>query len=227
MAKYIGLISSDMRGKMGGVVFTRGRNGTNIKAKGIPLNPGSIGQSRARGTLVAALGRWKNLSSTNQTTWNVLASSITYYNSLAQAYSPSGQQLYMQAVICTMMNNLVTPDTAPSTAPIIPNVASATIQAFSSYLLIKAYDSTMTEISQYNIYMSRLISPGIAYPPQNLARWIGSGEAGVTINWFSRYLAIFGAPALAGYSCVLELLPYDYSTGITGTRARAVFRIST
>jgi len=227
MAKYIGLLSSDMRGKLGGVVFTRARNGTNLKAKGIPINPGTISQSRARSNLVTALGNWQLLTAANMSSWNVLASSLTYYNSLGQAYSPSGQQLYMQASVNALLNNTVAPSTAPTTAPIIANVASATIQTVASVLYIKAYDSTMTEITSYNIYISRMLSNGINYPPRNLARWIGSGGARTSPNFYSAYRTIFGTALLAGYNVVLEILPYDYESNITGTRARAIFPVTT
>ena len=42
MARYIGTLTSDARGKLGGLVLTRARNGTNLKAHAVPVNKATI-----------------------------------------------------------------------------------------------------------------------------------------------------------------------------------------
>jgi len=99
MAKYIGTLTSDARGKVGGLVLTRARNGTNIRAMAVPVNPATVRQVYTRGIIGAALSAYRQLTAPQQGSWSLFAALYTWTNSLAQPFTPTGLQLWTQAYV--------------------------------------------------------------------------------------------------------------------------------
>lgn len=91
MAKLGGFIQvADIRGKLGGNVFSKARNGATLRIRVKPRNPRSTDQSDVRALMTAGARAAKVLSSSDVLAWKSYASSITKHNDVSgQAYNPS------------------------------------------------------------------------------------------------------------------------------------------
>lgn len=91
MAKLGGFIQvADIRGKLGGNVFSKARNGATLRIRVKPRNPRSTDQSLVRALMTAASRFAKALGASDVLDWKSYASSITKHNDVSgQAYNPS------------------------------------------------------------------------------------------------------------------------------------------
>lgn len=117
MARYVGLLTSDMRGKVGGVVFTRNVAGTSVRPRVVPVRQQFGGQAGPRAMLSAAVARWKALTVDQRTSWQSLAPAAAAANSLGLQLKPSGYQLFQAAAITASMVGATSPDQAPALFP--------------------------------------------------------------------------------------------------------------
>lgn len=167
MAKYLGLISTDARGKLGGLVHTRAVSGTTHRAKVSGVNPASPAQQQARQRFARALALWREQSFSVQLAWISLASAVTWTNTLGAPYSPSGQQLFVQ---CTRNFLSLGVDGAPS-----PPAAPPAVQTPNSLMITK----TGTTLTVSYSVPAGSFTPLVAFwlgPPQSLgARYATKG----------------------------------------------------
>lgn len=124
--KYIGLVSSDARGKNGGNVASRNRFGTYLRRHVSGVQPRSASQQSNRQTFGAISGAWRGLSAAQQQGWNTLATTITFKNTLGAAYSPTGAQLFMLFSRNLIRQGGTTYAAAPTNLPTIPPLTSIT-----------------------------------------------------------------------------------------------------
>lgn len=217
MAKYIGTITSDARGKVGGLVLTRARNGTNLKAHAVPVNTRSLTQSINRATFSAANSAWQALSATNKTGWTVLAANYTWLNSLAQPYVPTGQQLYTQAYVNARVFTAYPPTTAPGSPPVIAPVTSVQILSGPTFLEIFAYNGGSGYAGAWIAYLTRPLSAGSTYMTTRSRRLIGHNNSGNLITGTTTYTEAFGAPPDTGSNIGFRVVPVDPASLISGT----------
>jgi hypothetical protein len=94
LIKY-GSILSEIRGKVGGQVFSKNASGytlSNFTKSIINNDPNTV---LAKKAVFDASSLWISLSASQQLDWHNQALSTTFYNSLGEAYTPSGYQLFM------------------------------------------------------------------------------------------------------------------------------------
>lgn len=97
MAKALfGMVVVDMRGKLGGHVFTKARSGNTVRTKVTPSNPRTPDQQAVRARLGALSSSWSNLTEAQRLTWQNGVQAWTKKNIFAQDVIPSGKNLFVK-----------------------------------------------------------------------------------------------------------------------------------
>lgn len=68
----------ELRGKMGGFVFSRNSAGQYVRSYVVPVDPNTIAQQRARSSFASASGSWHGLADSDKSLWNSFAK--THFN---------------------------------------------------------------------------------------------------------------------------------------------------
>lgn len=99
MAKVLfGQGVADMRGSIGGTVFSRNNNGAYTRNRSSVTNPQTPAQQAARLAFGSISTAWGNITASERTGWVTAAAGARglYVDSLGQSNHYSGQQLFMQ-----------------------------------------------------------------------------------------------------------------------------------
>jgi hypothetical protein len=218
MAKYIGTLTSDARGKIGGLVMTRARNGTNLKAHAVGVNPRSNYQLSLRQNFASAIAAWRAILDTDRTTWELLAPQYTYVNTLGQSYNPTGLQLYTQAFMNATLTASALPPTAPPTPPYVNQIISASLTVVFTAFDIKAFQTGGADyVGAYTASCSSVISNTLNYHRQLRRRPMGFTLTGPSINIATPWALAYGPLPLADYKVSVRVVPFDPVSFISGT----------
>lgn len=106
---------SNIRGKLGGTVFTKGRSGATLRLRVKPTNPRSTAQTNVRSILTAASRFSKAMTASQVTAYKAYSAGITKHNSVSgSAYNSS----FINAVNALYVPfKLASPGTTFPTAP--------------------------------------------------------------------------------------------------------------
>lgn len=193
MAKYIGTLTSDARGKVGGIVLTRARNGTNMKAHAVPVNPSSLLQVGMRGTLSAAVSAWRALDGSGMNSWNFFAGNYTWLNTLSQPYVPTGLQLWTQAYVNAKRFGTVPPSNWSGTLPVLKPITGLSLNGDGTFLIFLASDAFGYYASNWLLYCTRILPPTVNYVKHLSRRFIGPPSYTNEIIATTTYRAAFGS----------------------------------
>lgn len=225
MAKYIGTLTSDARGKLGGVVLTKARNGTNLKSHSVPVNTRSIAQQRNRSTIAQSNSQWRKLTQANQTTWKLLAAQYVYLNSLSQTYVPTGQQLYAQAFYNATQCGGTVPATAPIAPPAVSPVTSYILEGNGSFLLYVLYNGGTPYSGAWFISASYILPASINYTSTIRRRFMGGNTTGNELFATDPYLAAWGVVPPVDSYIASRIVPCDPTYFISGTPLANVMQV--
>lgn len=89
-------IVSDVRGKVGGVVFSRGVNGSYIRKWAKGANRNTASQQIKRNTFSTYVGKWRGLSPIEKQSWKDATALFTQRNRVGDIVQLSGYQLYLR-----------------------------------------------------------------------------------------------------------------------------------
>lgn len=96
MAKVLfGMMAADVRGKLGGQVFSKNRAGAYIRTKVTPVNPQTVFQQGVRAVFTALSQAWRSLSQAQIQAWNSSVQSFPRTNVFGNPKTLSGHQLYV------------------------------------------------------------------------------------------------------------------------------------
>lgn len=223
--RYIGTISSDARGKLGGMVATRARNGTNFKAHAAPVNPRSVYQQFQRSLIANGISAWKALTQLQQGTWSVLAAQYAYTNSLAQVYAPTGMQLWVQAYVNHSLAGTLLPTTAPASPPVFYSSDGCNLvnTAGTLTILLGYVFGVYPGYASYSL--SAVLSTGVTYTKQQRRRpmgsWAGTGPVDITSSWAGAY----GPLPPVGSNISVRITSIDYASSISGSPFHFVAKV--
>jgi hypothetical protein len=217
MAKYLGLLSTDMRGKIGGVVASRGRSGTTFRSKAIPNASPSKAQSTQRIRLAAAMYAWRELNDFEQLSWGAIAATQVWVNSLAQTYTPTGLQLWQQAFINAAFFGELPPNTATGSPTAVVPVDACALVVSGISLTGTAYNSGSPFIGSWILFVSRTLSPSINYVKTISMIQVAATTSYVTTPFGPRYSNRYGALPAVGSSVALRALAVDPVNFYSGT----------
>ena len=168
-------IVSEIRGKMGGTVFSRNKGGAYARQFVKPTNPNSPAQASNRGLFGSLMTSFRALSTPDQQTWKDNAAAYPQQNKVGDTVYLTGAQLYAKMNM-VLLNAGLTPITALPASPIALTTASAT-QAladvnswtqdsgdpgtFSAGIAIEVPGGAWGTDEQVQIYASPMVSLGI------------------------------------------------------------------
>lgn len=98
-----GMMMTDARGKLGGHVFTKARNGATIRTKVSPANPQTPAQSLSRSIFATVSSTWRTLDEDDRVAWNAAVNDYSRTNVFGDNYLPSGKNLFTQ-LNCNLLN---------------------------------------------------------------------------------------------------------------------------
>lgn len=88
---------TDIRGAIGGSVFSRGKGGNIIRKNAKPINPRSDRQETRRGNMAYLARYWsKTLTAAQRADWNAYASGSTWTNRLGETIEINGNAAFMR-----------------------------------------------------------------------------------------------------------------------------------
>lgn len=229
--QYIGLASSSASGKAGGLVASRGRIGTQFRARTIPRQNLTPSASEARAITGGLPALWRLLTTAEQATWEQLASSLPAIDSLGQVSTLTGYALYIACARRLITIGIEQQLTAAPAPPSIP-----TIYGFQA---IPLYDNPFEPTQLLDLQLSTTIPlpPGFT-PVLRASPALSPARANIRASnlrviqggtlWPSQphsalalWLAQYGTAPPAG-AITFELSLVDPLSGLVGAAVRAV-----
>lgn len=115
----LGVVVAQIRGKVGGGVFTHAKNGATLRTRVKPSNPRTAAQSGVRSDFTDASRAYKNLGSSDLAAWRNYALSITKTNAISgTTYHPSAISLFN--ALASKFLQLTPGGAIPTTPPAAP-----------------------------------------------------------------------------------------------------------
>ena len=192
-----GMMMTDARGKLGGHVFTKARNGATVRTKVTPINPQTAAQSFARAVFGTVSSAWRDLTEPQRSAWNAAVSDYSRTNIFGDNYLPSGKNLFVQ-LNCNLLNvgkNLIDNPPAPVAVPslLLGGVIfdTAVEELVFSYLASEP-PAGYTKV----IEASRPFSPGkynFSGSFSKIFSWDGTSEP-TPLAAYTDYVSKFGSP---------------------------------
>lgn len=228
--KFSALVA-DVRGKVGGNVFSRNASGGYVRTYVSPVNPSTIPQQFVRAIFAVLTAGWRALTSANRTAWFEATPFYPYQDKLGETKTYTAQQLYMK-----LNQNLRTvglpPIDVPATPAVFPAITAQSVAVDSSsntFILDAAFDGVATTpVGFYTIVRATApMSAGIDAPQRSLFKQIAVLEpsyATVAVALSGEYLAVFGDVGNAGDGIYMELVLVSATTGeaASGERVKTI-----
>ena len=199
MAKHkLSAMFSDLRGKLNGSKFSKGKSAHTLTNKVKGSNPRTSAQSIVRSAFRTYTSKWQTLAADNILAWNAAAKSTAYKNAFGDSYQTTGHKLYVKLNVEAAMNGgaeIVTPPTL--TVPTIVNVDNLDVVIAGDVFNIETLDDLDTGTSLI-ITATPPMSPGKTNMKGMYRRILtvdAPYPAGV-MGIRPAYIAKFGAPVL-------------------------------
>jgi len=98
---------ADIRGSIGGVVYSRNRSGAIARNRTIPINPGSETQTKIRSIMGVLRNAWYNtLTAAQRAAWDAYAEAVAMTNRVGESIKLSGWNHFSRSNACALYNDL-------------------------------------------------------------------------------------------------------------------------
>ena len=219
--KFTSSLISAGSGKLGGAVFSHGRNGQIMRRHAIPTQPRTSAQRAVRNQLAALSAAFRNLGASTIAGWNALASGVTRKSKLGTSYHPTGQQLYVScgknlANIGIAIGNMSAP-TIPS-IPVLPSLTMTQPPANSMVTTMPfTWGSTLSSTYGAIISASSVQSSGRTFIGKSEFRKIlgGANASTLVTDMYSAFTTRFGLLPYAG-TIQFQVKYVDPASGFAG-----------
>jgi hypothetical protein len=224
LANYIGLLTADMRGKTGGVVFSKARSGTTLRMKNAAVRPATAAQAVVKTNFTQATQQWQGLDVPTQRAWIEQAAIMKRSNSLGQQSYLSGAQLFCKCCANLELLNTtpgLTPDISAGINPVPPSVCNSFGAQGEIHFPYIAYDNTDPNYSKQWGWVVRMTgnqSAGITNCDRKYFRVIVTEPPVVNlgvIQLWDVWIDTF-APLISGMQLFSEAFYVDSVTGLAG-----------
>jgi hypothetical protein len=228
MAKIVtSALVADIRKKIGGNVFTKGRHGAFVRRKVSPIQPRSAPQRNVRAGFTYLSKLWSTAPMTDalRAAWNALAANYPAKDKFGQSHILTGLQLFqkLNRVLQTLAVPLITTPPATLSAG-YPGALTVVATAPGTLTINPATHEAATENAI--VMAGAQVAPGRAFIGK---KYVVIGTFGPGGGWpfdcSAAYVARFGAlistkkvPLLVKYASIL--------TGATGTPSAALATVS-
>lgn len=163
MAKVnFGVGVSEIRNKIGGIVFARNRGGAYMRTKVTPLNPQTTAQAGARSLLTSLAQAFRSLSQEQITAWNNAVTQWQTTDIFGMLVSPTGLALYVRLNANIINAGGTVIDTPPSPVG-AASLGSLSLTAAVTGDVFDVAFSPATVPADHSMYVEAtpMLSPGI------------------------------------------------------------------
>jgi len=185
---------SEMRGKEGGIVYSRNSYGAYQKTKVSPVNPQTSAQQNVRARLQEISAAWQGLSVSEKTAWDNLGAVATRVNVFGDTTNYTGFGIFMRV----NLNLAAIGVTYLTVAPSIPSLPALSVSAVAITEAGGTMEATFTPTPVgTGIYLVAYATPQLTAGRsfvKNLRRYV-TQSANQTSTWdiASEWSNIFGA----------------------------------
>lgn len=190
-----GMMLTDGRGKLGGHVLTKNRQGAAVRTKVTPVNRATNSQATRKNSFTTNSQGWRGLTSAQIAAWNQAGGDFKQTNIFGDQYNPAGKNLYGM-----LNNNLALVGVAAISDPPVP-VAVSALTALSSGSLSSAamtvvFAPTPVPANHSLVIMAtRPLSAGTSFAKNQFRVITTVAPAGTSpANTFAAYQTVFGTP---------------------------------
>lgn len=96
MAIFRSSLLADVRGSIGGSVYSRNRSGSYIRNRTKPINVNSTNQTAVRDRFGSIASDFQTLDRAGALAWTQYAALLPRFNALGEEYIPSGKQIFIE-----------------------------------------------------------------------------------------------------------------------------------
>lgn len=135
---------ADIRGSVGGTVYSRNRYGAYSRNRTIPVNPGSEFQTKIRSIMGQIRAAWfKTLTQANRDAWDAYAAAVSMTNRVGESVKLTGWNHFARSAAALMYNDEAIVATGPVelALPEVDPTIAATVGAGAGTASI-AFDNT-------------------------------------------------------------------------------------
>jgi len=216
MKVKFGAIVTDGRGKIGGHVLTKNRQGAAMRTKTTPINRRSTFQSSVRSILQNLSQAWRNITQSQRDAWNAAAQDVSRTNIFGNAYHPTGKN-YFQLVNTNLSLTGAVPVSAPPSPTPAVSLTAVVVNTMSTSSIVLAGDpDTVPADNAYMVEATRSLSAGkgVAGSEFRKIAIVDDGED-LSDNLFAAYSTKFGAPQ-SGKKIFFRVTPIQKISGVRG-----------
>lgn len=209
-------IVSDIKGKLGNVVFQGSKSGTIIRERVIPKDIRSESQVNARNRLAYIKTTWQNLTEANLNTWKSLAA---YYNKTQKNNSTkllTPYELFMQHNSVRYQGDFdVLETTALFTTSVDQYVVNVRLN-LAGQLLAEAEMAPDVGTIYLAVYLSKPYRSSSSIP-LSAVRYISTELNPLEYkNISDLYISLFKRLPIVGEKILVKIIPFAFDSGWTG-----------
>jgi hypothetical protein len=224
MAKIVFLDGSEIRGKVGGKVYSRNASGAFVRMYVKGVNANTSKQQSVRNNFSTLSSAYRTLTDAQRATYENLRTFYTTTDGVGNVVTPTAPQLFNRLNGVLLQNGEINITqiltTCPAPAPLIGIVAAAPISDVSSadmFAPITFANGSLTVPADQAVIISATsaISAGISKVPARLFTRITKFNTGTVTNTtdiFANYTFNYSAPAV-GDTIYMKFQTYNTNTG--------------
>lgn len=206
-------IISDVKGKIGNIVFQGGKSGTIIRERVLPRNPKTQLQSIKRGLLNEVKSEWQNLTTDQRNSWLSLSSFMKQKQKNDQTKQLTGYELFVQS-------NFIR-NQASITSVFETSLRTSTVSGYSNEVdvlnpssFIMSVEAFTSDADMYvSLYMSRPFRQSASIA-QSEVRYLGTVFSSFgNIDLTQAYQEMFGVLPVSGQKALIKNIAFLPSDG--------------
>lgn len=154
----------EMRGKIGGNVYSKNRYGNYVRQGTIPVNPNSSRQAAVRADMASIVSAWtETLTAVQRAAWEVYAAAINFVNQLGETITLTGYNHFVRCNISRLNNGVPLTAVAPTTLTLPATDPSFVVSLSEATQQVSvAFDDTAAWCSEDGAFMT--IHQGVPQP---------------------------------------------------------------
>ena len=195
MAKHkLSAMFSDLRGKLNGSKFSKGRSAHTLTNKVKGSNPRSASQGIVRSAFRKYTSMWQTLTAAQILAWNSAAQDSAKRNIFGDSYKTTGHKLFVASnVNARLMNKAQLIDAVAMTVPTLPGISNLAMDSVGLTAVIST-DTALDADTSLIITATRQLSPGKTNLNGNfrVVKIIPAPLAPSVVSFYTEYVALFG-----------------------------------
>lgn len=205
---------SEMRGKEGGVVYSRNAYGSYIKTKVSPVNPNTSKQQTQRALMGNLAQLWSTLSGAQVAAWDALGDEVTRVNRFGDSTNYKGFGLFMRLnrnLSAIGVSAIETPPSIPTISDL--SLTSLTV-ASAGQTMSLVFTPTPLEANEHLVvYSTNNILTGRKFV-KNFYRLVSSNDAATSPEGLqAAWIAYFVNPFIQGANIFVRAKIIDDESG--------------